>query len=177
MANKTLFLSARGTLLPETDTVNEAGGHAYQLAPKAALAQYAATGCLNTTFYASAQEQLQTVLNLCSHPDVEPEFIARTAIYARSQGYMKDLPALLCATLSVYGPGLLAEVFDRVIDDARMLRNFVQMMRSGVVGRKSLGSLPKRLVQQWFERRSDEQVFRASVGNDPSLADVIKMVH
>ena len=28
-----------------------------------------------------------------------------------------------------------------------MLRNFVQIMRSGVVGRKSLGTLPKRLVQ------------------------------
>src|SRR5580692_2326046 len=90
---------------------------------------------------------------------------------------MKDLPALLCASLSVLGPGLMAEVFDRVIDDGRMLRNFVQIMRSGVVGRKSLGSLPKRLVQNWFEQRSNDQVFRASVGNDPSLADVIRMVH
>ena len=67
---------------------------------------------------------------------------------------MKDLPALLCAALSVSGPGLLAEVFDRVIDDGRMLRNFVQIMRSGVVGRKSLGTLPKRLVQAWFDRRT-----------------------
>jgi 60 kDa SS-A/Ro ribonucleoprotein len=50
-------------------------------------------------------------------------------------------------------------------------------MRSGAVGRKSLGTLPKRLVRQWFDARSDEQVFRASVGNDPSLADVIRMVH
>ena len=61
---------------------------------------------------------------------------------------MKDMPALLCAVLASRAPGLLAEVFDRVIDDGRMLRNFVQIMRSGVVGRKSLGTLPKRLVQQ-----------------------------
>ena len=90
---------------------------------------------------------------------------------------MKDLPALLCAVLSVFGPGLIAEVFDRVIDDGQMLRNFVQIMRSGVVGRKSLGTLPKRLVQAWFDRRTDDQIFRASIGNDPSLADVIRMVH
>ena len=64
-----------------------------------------------------------------------------------------------------------------MIDDGRMLRNFVQIMRSGVVGRKSLGTLPKRLVQAWFDRRTDDQIFRASVGNDPSLADVIRMVH
>ncbi len=141
MANKTLFSSQSGPFAPPADAVNEAGGLAYQLSPKAALAQYAATGCLSTTFYASAAEQLQTVLSLCTHPEVTPEFIARVALYARSKGHMKDLPALLCAALSVSSPGLMAEVFDRVIDDGRMLRNFVQIMRSGVVGRKSLGTL------------------------------------
>ena len=90
---------------------------------------------------------------------------------------MKDLPALLCAILANKGPGLLAEVFDRVIDDGRMLRNFVQIVRSGVTGRKSLGTLPKRLVLQWIEKRDDAALFRASVGNDPSLADIVKMVH
>jgi len=79
--------------------------------------------------------------------------------------------------LSVRSPGLLAEIFDRVIDSPKMLRNFVQIMRSGVVGRKSLGTLPKRLILQWLENHTDEQLFSGSVGNDPSLADVIKMVH
>ena len=32
-------------------------------------------------------------------------------------------------------------------------------------------------MQRWLERRSDEALFAASVGNDPSLADVIRMVH
>jgi 60 kDa SS-A/Ro ribonucleoprotein len=54
---------------------------------------------------------------------------------------------------------LLAEVFDRVIDDGKMLRNLVQIMWHLVVVRKSLGTLPKRLVQQWFESRTDEQIF------------------
>ena len=58
-----------------------------------------------------------------------------------------------------------------------MLRNFVQIMRSGVTGRESLGSLPKRLVREWFDARSDEQIFKASIGNAPSLGDIIKMVH
>src|SRR3569832_1025254 len=110
MANKTLFQSLIGKFIPSTDAINEAGGVAYKLSPKAALAQYAATGCLNTTFYASAEDQLKTILNLCSHPEVEPEFIARVALYARNTGHMKDLPALLCAPLSVFSPGMLAEV-------------------------------------------------------------------
>ena len=61
MANKSLFMSMIGKLLPKADAVNEAGGLAYKLSPKAALAQYAATGCLNATFYASAEEQLQNI--------------------------------------------------------------------------------------------------------------------
>ena len=175
MASKSLFKSLVGLLAPKADAVNEAGGTAYEFSAKHKLAQYAATGCLNNTFYVSAEDQLATILELCGAN--EPEYIAQVALFARAKGYMKDMPALLCAVLSVRSPGLLAEIFDRVIDSPKMLRNFVQIMRSGVVGRKSLGTLPKRLILEWLENRTDEQLFSGSVGNDPSLADVIKMVH
>src|SRR4051812_45907770 len=122
MANKTLFRSIMGKLAPAATAVNEAGGVAYALAPKAALAQYAATGCLNGTYYASAEEQLGAVLALCA--EVEPAFIARTAVYCRARGFMKDVPALLCAVLATRDGTLLETVFDRVIDDGRMLRSF-----------------------------------------------------
>lgn len=47
MANKTLFKSLIGKLMPATDALNEERAPAYALAPKHQLAQYAATGCLN----------------------------------------------------------------------------------------------------------------------------------
>lgn len=175
MANKQLFKSQPGRLAPETNARNEAGGKAYALAPKAALAQYVATGCLNTTFYADAATQLDTVLDLCAQ--VESAFVAQAAVYARQRGQMKDMPALLTAWLAQHGPDRLEPVFAKIIDNGRMLRNFVQILRSGAVGRKSLGSRPKRLVQNWLNGRSDGQLLNASVGNDPSLADVLKMVH
>ena len=78
MANKTLFNSLPGKLAPKADAVNEAGGTAYAFEARHALAQYAATGTLNGTFYATAQDQLETILALCDK--VEPEFIARTAL-------------------------------------------------------------------------------------------------
>jgi len=90
---------------------------------------------------------------------------------------MKDAPALLCAVLAGRDTKLLETIFPRVIDNAKMLRNFVQMIRSGVTGRKSLGSAPKRMVLRWLEARSEEALFAASVGQSPSLGDVIKMVH
>ena len=175
MANPNLFPCFFGPRIPVADGVNSEGVAAYAFTPRQALAQYAATGTLNHTFYASAEMQLSTLLELASN--VEATFLAQTAIYCRERDLMKDTPAVLLALLSVLGPGLLPKVFPRVIDNGRMLRNFVQVMRSGVVGRKSLGSMPKRLVQQWLEERSDAALFRDSVGQSPSIADVVKMVH
>ncbi|MES2466693.1 MAG: RNA-binding protein [Verrucomicrobiota bacterium] len=172
--NPLLFKSNSGHL-PAANTVNEAGGRAYALGPKLTLAQYAATGCLNGTFYASAETQLDTLLKMAAACDAA--FVAKTAVFARQRGFMKDGPALLAAHLAQRDPVLLRQVFDRVIDDGKMLRNFVQIVRSGVTGRKSLGTAPKRLVQRWLTARTDDQLFRASVGQKPSLADVVKMVH
>jgi 60 kDa SS-A/Ro ribonucleoprotein len=47
MANKSLFKSMVGKLLPKTDARNEEYAIAYELSPKQKLAQYVATGCLN----------------------------------------------------------------------------------------------------------------------------------
>jgi 60 kDa SS-A/Ro ribonucleoprotein len=175
MANMTLFRSLIGALIPGANARNDAGGPAYALPPQHALAQYAATGCLNTTFYATAQHQLDRVLDLCGR--VTPEFVAKTAVYCRERGHMKDMPALLLAFVSTRDPKLMDRAFDRVIDSPRMLRTFVQIVRSGATGRKSLGSAPKRCVRRWLNQRTDAALFAASVGNAPSLADVVKMVH
>lgn len=175
MANKTLFASLRDALIPQTDTVNSESAPAYALAPKQALAQYAATGCFGRTFYATADEQLARALELCGA--VDAEFVARVAIYSRTQSFMKDMPALLCAWLSARDPRLHEAVFTRVIDNTRMLRTYVQILRSGVVGRKSLGSAPKRLVREWLASRDEDALFSSSAGQSPSLSDIVKMVH
>jgi 60 kDa SS-A/Ro ribonucleoprotein len=172
MANKALFNHGK---LPAADTKNQAGGAAYALSPEHALAQLAVTGTLHATYYSTAEAQLDTVREVADR--CAPEFVAKAAVFARERGHMKDMPAALCAMLSKADPALLDRVFERVIDNGRMLRTFVQLVRSGQFGRKSLGSGPRRLVRRWLEARSDEQVFRAAVGNDPSLGDVLKLVH
>jgi len=180
MANSKLFKSAvPGPALPPTDAHNEAGGVAYSRSDKAALAQYATTGTLHSTFYAKDEDQLKLTLGLAQK--VDPQFLAKTAIYAREQGYLKDMPALLTAILfarskteeSARLPFQAA--FGRCIDNGKMLKNFFQIIRSGAAGRKSLGSAGKRMIQKWFDGHTDEQLIHQSVGNDPSLADVIRL--
>jgi 60 kDa SS-A/Ro ribonucleoprotein len=175
MVMTTLFKTFRGAMLPTADVRNEEGAPAYAYAPRHQLAQLAATGCLGATFYASAEDQLEVVLALTR--ELDAEFIAKAAIHARAAGHMKDMPALLLAVLAVKDVRLLAKVFGRVIDSGKMLRAFVQIVRSGVTGRKSLGSRPKALVQHWLVTASEAQLLHASIGTQPSLADVVKMVH
>jgi 60 kDa SS-A/Ro ribonucleoprotein len=175
MANTQLFGSSRGRLVPAANAINEAGGAAYLREPEAALALYAVTGCLNGVYYADAETQLKEVLALCEQ--VPAEFVMKTALYARNRGHMKDMPALLLAYLAKRDGAVLEQSFDRVIDNGRMLRNFVQIVRSGVVGRKSLGTRPKRLVQRWLETANVDRILSAAVGEKPSLADIVRMVH
>lgn len=175
MANKSLFASAVAMLMPRTDVVNREGAPAYAYGPEAKLAQLAATGTLTDNFYGQAETQLADVLEAAKA--VDPIFVAQAAIYARSSGAMKDMPALLAAYLTVADPDLSVPVFGRVINSGRMLRSYVQILRSGQVGRTSLGSRPKRLIQRWLERASMRDLMAAATGNAPSLADIVKMVH
>jgi len=175
MVNTQLFHTLRGALLPAAGARNAEQAPAYAFSARHQLAQLTATGCLSRTFYANADDQLDQVLALTQ--TLDPSFVAKAAIYGRQSGHMKDMPALLAASLTVRDVALLGQVFSRVVDNGKMLRNFVQIVRSGAVGRKSLGSRPKQLVQHWLQTATEKQLLNAAVGNTPSLADVVKMVH
>ena len=54
MVDKSLFASMLGRL-PKANAVNEAGGLAYKLESKHALAQIAATGTFGNAFYSTAE--------------------------------------------------------------------------------------------------------------------------
>lgn len=168
------FVSAIKNIV-SADTVNAAGGKAYSRTAQEALAQLAVTGTKGGTYYASGsvvESEILTLANQCS-----PEFLAKLAVYSRESAFMKDSPALLLAVLMTKDMDLFAKIFPRVIDNGKMLRNFCKVVRSGAVGRKSFGSRPRALIRQWIENRSAERLFDDAVGNDPSMADIIKMVH
>ncbi len=179
MANKRIFgNTVRNYGAKPTSVVNEAGGRAYSQSAEATLAQLVVTGCLNNTYYANADEQLDAIL--ANAAQCSTAFLANAAVYARKTARMKDTPALLTAILTTRGEeGLVAlqGMFHKAIDNQKQLRNFVQIVRSGKVGRKSMGTAVKRLVQNWIRNQDANDLFRGSVGNAPSLADVVKMAH
>ncbi len=179
MANKSLFASLTNRL-PRANAVNEAGGRAYKLEPKHALAQVAATGTFGNAFYSTAQTQLDEVLKLIDEVD-DNQYLAKLALYAREKAFMKDMPAALLVALSVRDTELMHRVFDRVVDNGRVLRTVFQMIRSGQFknkagkGRIGLSSSVQRAFQRWLNTASVGKLLSTSIGNDPSLRDILRM--
>lgn len=177
MADRAIF-DTRAPRVPKTDTVNLAGGPAYSLDNRAKLAQLACTGTLGDGFYASATAQLDDLLATCGLNSSDPDWIGRTAVYARKHGHMKDAPSVLMAYLAT----LDTEVFERwaplVIDNGRMVRNLVQMLRSTRInGQKALPRAVRRYLKGWLNGRGYRALLNESVGTKPSIGDIIKMVH
>lgn len=173
MANKSLFASLKSRLI-RADSRNEAGGVAYEFAPKHALSQLAATGCFNGTYYAGAEEQLATLKSLIDQVD-DNTFLAKLAVYARQKAFMKDMPVAILLALSKRDARQFRQVFDRVVDNGRTLRTLVQFVRSGQFNRKSLSYALQRAVQRWLNAASVEKLLSASIGSDPSLRDVLRL--
>lgn len=180
MANKNIFKSPASSVVrntPVADTTNLAGGKAYAFTEKHAVAQLACTGTFNGTFYASAEDHFQTVKAAVDKMREDPLFVAKLAVYARDKGYMKDMPAYLTAWLAGVDKPLFRKVFRKTVDNGKMLRNVIQMARSGQLGKvynMSSGTW-RHAIDEWFRNRHGSVIFRASVGNDPSMEQIIKM--
>ena len=126
------------------------------------------------SFYARADNQLDEMRKLIDLVD-DNVFLAKLAVYARERAFMKDMPAALLVVLSKRDTELMHRVFDRVVDNGRVLRTMFQMIRSGQFGRTSLSSSLQRAFQRWLNEASVGMLLSASIGTDPSLRDILRM--
>ena len=94
MANKNLFSSLK-SLLPRADARNEAGGRAYRLPPTHALAQLAATGCFNGTYYADGRGAARHPAGAGRRRWTTTSSWPSWRSTAASSAFMKDMPAAL----------------------------------------------------------------------------------
>lgn len=180
--------------------------------PNEALMRLVSMGSLSNTILVPAETQVDELCALClaeeqqskhsSGVQATTQYVIPSLILAKAALFARELlkesggqetvqpaqhqlvPALLTALLSTRAETeLFKAVFPRTIDTVLLLRLFVYIMRSGIIGRHSLGTLPKRLVLDWLAVRSDEEIYRASLKTSgaaehlPSITDIIRMVH
>lgn len=159
----------------ENVTVNNAGGAAYTVEDKNLLAKLVCTSFFGDTFYTEAADQLDKVKELAYKVDVK--FLASCAIYARVIANMKDTPAVLLAAVRDRDKSAYRQIFNKVVTDARILRGLVSVIKSGKFGSKNLVNADRKLIDAWLMALTPIQVWRQSLGNNPSLADVMMLAH
>lgn len=87
------------------------------------------------------------------------------------------LPASLCAALVVQNPSSGEKIFHQVVRSLEDVYEFIHTMRHGELGRTSLGSVAKRLIQQWLERLPLQELALHSVLNRQIFRDILLLTH
>ena len=130
-----------------TPVRNHENAPAYPLTPAQELYAAVATAALSDQFYESADTRLARLRELVARSD--PQFVARLAVYAREQLYLRSVPLVLAVELARLHRGdnlvsrLVARVVQRADEIPELLAFYAQAnARTGV---KTLGRLSKQV--------------------------------
>ena len=97
---------------------NHEGALAWQLEPRAGLYAAVVTASLSDSFYEKANARLTRIKELMAQND--PAFVARLAVYTRTQLHLRSIPLVLAAELARLhaGDSLVSRTLSRVIGRA-----------------------------------------------------------
>jgi len=157
--------------------INRAGGHAYSLSDKAALATLVLSTFNEDQYYRSAEDARTELTGLVAR--VDPEFSMRLAVMARRDYHMRTLPQILAATIAELHPGTpklrkaISTVCERPDDMAGIVSYYLASF-----GKKKLPASIVHGLRAAFDKFSDYQLGKYSLtSREWKMIDVIRMVH
>jgi len=166
----------------EKQTVNYEGEKAFVLTPQLELYTAVATAALSDQFYEKAVDKLQRLRELIAKNDAE--FVAKLAVYAREQMYLRSVPLVLTVELAKQqsGNSVVSRLTNRVVQRADEITELLAYYslaneRKDV---KKLNKLSKQLQKGLAEafNKFDEYQF-AKYNRDAAvkLKDALFLVH
>lgn len=130
-----------------TSTTNHEGAKAYSLSPELELYTLVVTSMFSDKFYESADGRLDRLRNLIVK--VEPEFVAKLAIYAREKMYLRTMPLILMIELAKVhnGTSLVGNALSRVVQRADEITETLAYysVANKRTERKKLGKLSRQV--------------------------------
>lgn len=98
--------------------VNYEGAKAYVMTPAEELYSAVVTTGLSNTTYEKGNDRLKRIQTLVKQND--PEFVAKLAVYARKEMYLRSIPLVLTAELAkqTSGTDLVSRTVDGVVQRA-----------------------------------------------------------
>lgn len=166
----------------ENGVINHQGAKAYILTPDLELYSAVVTAGLSDTFYEKADTRLARIQDLMLKND--PEFVAKLAIYARTEMYMRSIPMVLAVELAKLnsGNGLVAKTVNGVVQRADEITEILAyyQMANGRSGVKKLNKLSKQVqkgLSESFNRFDEYQFAKYNREADIKLRDALFIVH
>ena len=167
---------------PAAPVRNHEGAPAYLLTPALELYAAVATAALSDQFYEAADTRLARLRALVAQND--PLFVARLAVYAREQLYLRSVPLVLAVELARIHQGdslvsrLVARVVQRADEIPELLACYAQA--NGRTGIKTLGRLSKQVqhgLALAFNRFDAYQLAKYNRDGAVRLRDALFLVH
>ncbi|QEE51397.1 TROVE domain-containing protein [Flavobacterium alkalisoli] len=163
-------------------TVNHQGAKAYKVTPEMELYTAVVTTGLSDTFYESGSERLKRIINLMALCDAE--FVAKLAVYVRTQMYLRSIPLVLSVELAkqASGTSIVSKTINGVVqraDEIAELLAYYQIANKRQ-GAKKLGSLSKQVqkgLAESFNRFDEYQFAKYNRKTEVKLKDALFLVH
>jgi hypothetical protein len=163
-------------------TVNHEGAKAFVLTPELELYTAVATASLNDQFYEKTGGRLNRIRELIDKNDAA--FVAKLAVYAREQMYLRSIPLVLTVELAKKhnGDDTIAKLANRVVqraDEITELLSYYAMAneRNGI---KQLNKLSKQLqkgLADAFNKFDEYQFAKYNRDAKIKLKDALFLVH
>jgi 60 kDa SS-A/Ro ribonucleoprotein len=163
-------------------TVNYEGAKAYKMTPELELYTAVVTIGLNDAFYESGNERLERIKVLVTKCNAE--FVAKIAIYARKEMYLRSIPMVLLVELAkqAQGTGIVSKTVSGVVqraDEITELLSYYQIANKRT-GAKKLNSLSKQVQKGLavsFNNFDEYQFAKYNRATDVKLRDALFLVH
>jgi 60 kDa SS-A/Ro ribonucleoprotein len=163
-------------------TSNHEGEKAYRMTPELELYTLVVTSMFSDKFYESADGRLDRLRNLITQ--VDPVFVAKLAVYAREQMYLRTMPLILVVELAKVhnGDNLVRKTLQRVVkraDEITETLAYYQLANTRK-GTKKLGSLSTQIrlgLGDAFNKFDEYQFAKYNRPGEIKLKDALFVVH
>lgn len=163
-------------------TVNHEGAKAYKMTPELELYSAVVTTGLNDSFYESGNERLERIKMLITKCDAE--FVAKLAVYARTEMYLRSVPMVLSVELAKQSSGtdVVSRTVSNVIqraDEITELLAYYQVANERTATKK-LNRLSKQVQKGLavsFNKFDEYQFAKYNRATDVKLRDALFLVH
>ena len=173
------------SIIKEKETVmNHEGAKAYAMTPEMELYTAVVTCALSDNFYESRDDRMERIATLIRQ--VAPEFVAKLAVYARTQMNLRSIPLFLIVELAKIhnGDSLVKRTIEKCVlraDEIMELLMCYQLRNSDGKSIKKLGKLSRQVqegLKSAFNRFDEYQFAKYNRSNlEVKLKDALFIIH